>query len=77
MAKQVAGLIKLQIKPKQLNIMNNNQIFEYMSKFKMLTFNEKGILTQVTEARAGIVNAKTPEDMEDTVSLFPTNIKNE
>jgi LemA protein len=26
--------------------------------------NEKGILTQVTEARAGIVNAKTPEDME-------------
>jgi LemA protein len=26
--------------------------------------NEKGILTQVTEARAGIVNAKTPEDMD-------------
>ncbi len=26
--------------------------------------NEKGILTQVTQARAGIVNAKTPEDME-------------
>jgi LemA protein len=26
--------------------------------------NERGILTQVTEARAGIVNAKTPEDME-------------
>ncbi len=26
--------------------------------------NEKGILTKVTEARAGIVNAKTPEDME-------------
>lgn len=26
--------------------------------------NEKGILTQVTEARAGIVNAQTPEDME-------------
>ncbi len=26
--------------------------------------NEKGILTQVTEARAGIVHAKTPEDME-------------
>lgn len=26
--------------------------------------NEKGILTQVTEARAGIVSAKTPEDME-------------
>ncbi len=26
--------------------------------------NEKGILTQVTEARAGIVAAKTPEDME-------------
>ena len=25
--------------------------------------NEKGILTQVTEARAGIVNAKTPEEM--------------
>jgi LemA protein len=26
--------------------------------------NEKGILTQVTHARAGIVNAKTPEDLE-------------
>ena len=26
--------------------------------------NEKGILTQVTEARAGIVGAKTPEDMD-------------
>jgi len=26
--------------------------------------NEKAILTQVTEARAGIVNAKTPEDFE-------------
>lgn len=26
--------------------------------------NEKTILTQVTQARAGIVNAKTPEDME-------------
>jgi LemA protein len=26
--------------------------------------NEKGILTEVTQARAGIVNAKTPEDME-------------
>lgn len=26
--------------------------------------NERGILTQVTQARAGIVNAKTPEDME-------------
>jgi len=26
--------------------------------------NEKTILTEVTEARAGIVNAKTPEDME-------------
>ena len=26
--------------------------------------NEKGILTQVTDARAGIVNAKTPEDMD-------------
>lgn len=26
--------------------------------------NEKGILTQVTQARAGIVEAKTPEDME-------------
>jgi LemA protein len=26
--------------------------------------NERGILTQVTEARAGIVNAKTPQDME-------------
>lgn len=26
--------------------------------------NEKGILIQVTQARAGIVNAKTPEDME-------------
>ncbi|HOZ87053.1 MAG TPA: LemA family protein [Bacteroidia bacterium] len=26
--------------------------------------NERGILTQVTEARAGIVNAKTPEDMD-------------
>lgn len=26
--------------------------------------NEKGILTQVTEARAGIVNAQTPEDLE-------------
>ncbi len=26
--------------------------------------NEKGILTRVTEARAGIVGAKTPEDME-------------
>jgi LemA protein len=26
--------------------------------------NERGILTAVTEARAGIVNAKTPEDME-------------
>ena len=26
--------------------------------------NERGILTQVTEARAGIVNAKNPEDME-------------
>lgn len=26
--------------------------------------NEKGILTQVTQARAGIVNAKTPEELE-------------
>ena len=26
--------------------------------------NEKGILTQVTEARAGIVSAQTPEDLE-------------
>jgi LemA protein len=26
--------------------------------------NEKGILTEVTQARAGIVNAKTPEDLE-------------
>lgn len=26
--------------------------------------NERGILTAVTEARAGIVNAKTPQDME-------------
>lgn len=26
--------------------------------------NEKGILTQVTQARAGIVNAQTPEDLE-------------
>lgn len=26
--------------------------------------NEKGILTEVTQARAGIVNAKTPEDVE-------------
>ncbi|MBT1689380.1 LemA family protein [Dawidia soli] len=26
--------------------------------------NEKSILTQVTQARAGIVNAKTPEDLE-------------
>ncbi len=26
--------------------------------------NERGILTKVTEARAGIVSAKTPEDME-------------
>jgi len=26
--------------------------------------NEKGILTAVTQARAGIVNAKTPEDLE-------------
>src|ERR1700712_3110074 len=26
--------------------------------------NEKGILTQVTQARAGIVNAKTPDDLE-------------
>src|SRR4051812_1697546 len=26
--------------------------------------NEKTILTQVTQARAGIVNAKTPEDMD-------------
>jgi len=26
--------------------------------------NERGILTAVTQARAGIVNAKTPEDME-------------
>ncbi len=26
--------------------------------------NERGILTQVTEARAGIVKAKTPEDMD-------------
>lgn len=26
--------------------------------------NERGILTQVTEARAGIVNAKTPEEMD-------------
>jgi LemA protein len=26
--------------------------------------NERGILTQVTEARAGIVSAKTPEDMD-------------
>jgi len=26
--------------------------------------NEKGILVQVTQARAGIVNAKTPEDLE-------------
>lgn len=26
--------------------------------------NERGILTQVTEARAGIVNAQTPEEME-------------
>lgn len=40
----VTLLIKLQIKPKQLTISNNNQIFEYMSKFKMLTFNEQGVL---------------------------------
>lgn len=26
--------------------------------------NERGILTEVTQARAGIVNAKTPQDME-------------
>jgi LemA protein len=26
--------------------------------------NEKGILVEVTQARAGIVNAKTPEDLE-------------
>jgi LemA protein len=26
--------------------------------------NERGILTAVTQARAGIVNAKTPEDLE-------------
>jgi len=26
--------------------------------------NERGILTEVTQARAGIVNAKTPEDLE-------------
>jgi LemA protein len=26
--------------------------------------NEKGILTEVTQARAGIVNAKTPQDLE-------------
>jgi LPS export ABC transporter protein LptC len=41
----VSLLIKLQIKPKQLTIYNNNQIFEYMSKFKMLVFNEQGILS--------------------------------
>lgn len=35
-----------------------------MATVKGAAANEKGILTQVTEARAGIVNAKTPEDME-------------
>lgn len=38
-------LIKLQFKPKKLNTANNNQIFEYMSKFKMLVFNEQGVLS--------------------------------
>lgn len=35
-----------------------------VSTVKGAAENEKSILTQVTQARAGIVNAKTPEDME-------------
>jgi LemA protein len=37
---------------------------QLVATVKGATANERGILTQVTEARAGIVNAKTPEDME-------------
>jgi LemA protein len=35
-----------------------------METVKGAAANERGILTAVTEARAGIVNAKTPEDFE-------------
>jgi LemA protein len=35
-----------------------------MKTVKAAAKNEKEILTQVTQARAGIVGAKTPEDME-------------
>ena len=35
-----------------------------MKTVKAAAKNEKEILTQVTQARAGIVEAKTPEDME-------------
>jgi LemA protein len=35
-----------------------------METVKGAAQNEKDILTQVTQARAGIVNAKTPEDLE-------------
>ena len=35
-----------------------------MKTVKAAAKNEKDILIQVTQARAGIVNAKTPEDME-------------
>jgi LemA protein len=35
-----------------------------VASVKRASENEKQILTQVTQARAGIVNAKTPEDLE-------------
>jgi LemA protein len=35
-----------------------------VASVKRASENEKAILTQVTQARAGIVNAKTPEDLE-------------
>src|SRR5258708_30372418 len=36
--------------------------------------NERGILTQVTQARAGIVGAKTPEDLDIIGKKFNTAI---
>ncbi len=41
-----------------------NLIPQLVATVKGAAANEKGILQGVTEARAGIVNAKTPEDME-------------
>jgi LemA protein len=51
------------------NVQSNYQrradlIPQLVATVKGAAENERGILTAVTEARAGIVNAKTPEDME-------------